>query len=50
LPVVKIGVGNPAEVLEDEILDDSQVLADGGGADLFVVADDENGLAELERD
>src|SRR5215472_7696464 len=50
LAVVEVGVGNAGEVLEDEVLNDAQVLADGGGADLFVVADDKHGFAEIERD
>ncbi len=42
--------GDSWEVLEDEVLDDAEVLADGGRADLLVVADDEDGLAEIESD
>src|SRR6266581_2159063 len=49
LTVVKIGIGDAREVLEDEVLNDAEILADGGGADLLVVADDENRLAEVER-
>ena len=30
-------------------MNDAKILADGGGADLFVVADDENGFAKVER-
>src|SRR6266849_3239447 len=48
LAVVEIGIGNSREVLEDEVLDDAEILADGGRADLLVVADDEDSLAEIE--
>src|SRR2546428_9419967 len=50
LAIVEIGVGDARQVLEDEILNDAEILADGGGAHLFVVADDEHGLAKVERD
>src|SRR5690349_14557446 len=50
LPVVEIGIGNAGQILEDQILDDAEILADGGGADLLVVADDENGFAEVQGD
>src|SRR5712692_187753 len=48
LAIVKIGIGDSGEVLEDEVLDDAKILADGGRADLFVVADDEDGFSEVE--
>src|SRR5690349_12668488 len=49
LPVVQIGIGDGRQILEDEVLDDTEVLADGGRTDLFVVADDENSFAEVQR-
>src|SRR5262245_54294182 len=49
LAVVEIGVRNALQVLEDKILNDAEVLADRGRADLFVVADDENRFAQVER-
>src|SRR5258708_7162001 len=50
LAIVEIGIGDSREVLEDEVLDDGEILADGGRADLLVVADDEDGFAEIESD
>ena len=47
LAVVEIGVGDAFEVLEDEILNDAQVLADSGRADLLVVANNKNGFAQI---
>src|SRR5690348_4543303 len=49
LTVVEIGVRNAGQVLENEVLNDAEILADSGGADLFVVADDEDGFAKVER-
>src|ERR1700722_5521230 len=48
LAVVEVGIGNPGEVLEDEILNDAEVLPYGGRADLLVVADHEHRLAEIQ--
>src|SRR6266699_4042596 len=48
LAIVEIGIGDSREVLEDEVLDDAEILADGGRADLLVVANDENSLSEIE--
>jgi len=50
LAVIEIGIGDTCEVLEDEVLNDAQVLTDRGGADLFVVADNEDGFSQVERD
>src|SRR5258708_7547359 len=50
LAIVEIGIGDSREVLEDEVLDDAEILADGGRADLLVVANDEDGFAEIESD
>src|SRR5258708_25876137 len=50
LAIVEIGIGDCREVLEDEVLDDAEILADGGRADLLVVANDENGFSEIESD
>src|SRR5260370_5907895 len=50
LAIVEIGIGDSREVLEDEVLDDAEILADGGRADLLVVANDENGFSEIESD
>src|SRR5215470_10133111 len=50
LAVVEIGVRNAAQILVNEILDNAEVLTNGGRADLFVVADDENRFAEIQRD
>src|SRR3989442_13083051 len=50
LAIVEIGIGDSGEVLEDEVLDDAKILADGGRADLLVIADDEDGFPEIESD
>src|SRR5580692_124411 len=50
LPVVKIGVGDSPEVLEDEVLNNAQILADSRRADLLVVADHEHRLAQVQGD
>jgi hypothetical protein len=50
LAIVEIGIRNSGKVLEDEILNDAEILADGGGADLLVVADDEDGFSEVKSD
>src|SRR5258708_31033895 len=50
LAIVQIGVGNSAEILEDEVLNHAQILADGRGADLLVVADNEDRLAQVQGD
>jgi len=36
--------------LENEVLDHAQILPNGRGADLLVVADNENGSAKVKRD
>src|SRR6202045_129133 len=48
LPVVKIRVRDSPEVLEDEVLNNAQILAHGRRADLFVVADNEHRLAQVQ--
>src|SRR4029077_14904297 len=50
LTVVEIGVGDTREVLKNEILNDAQVLADGGRTDLLVVADHKHSFSQIERD
>src|SRR2546430_795952 len=50
LTVVEVGIGDSREVLEDQILDDAEILADGGGADLLVVSNDEDGFSEIQSD
>src|SRR4029077_9968378 len=50
LAVVEIGIRDSAEILEDEVLDYAQILADSRRADLLVVADDEDGLPQVQRD
>jgi len=50
LTIVEIGIGDALEVLEDEVLDDAEVLADGGRADLLVVAYNKDGFPEIKRD
>src|SRR5882672_7226556 len=50
LAVIEIGIGDARKVLEDEILNDAQILTDGGGAYLLVVADNEDGFSQIERD
>ena len=50
LTIVEIGIGDSGKVLEDEVLDDAKILADGGRADLLVIADDEDGFPEIESD
>src|SRR5713101_6486296 len=50
LPIVEIRIGDSGEVLEDQVLDDAEILADGGRADLLVIADDEDGFSEIEGD
>src|SRR5436853_158722 len=50
LTIVEIGIGDSREVLEDQVLDDAQILADGRGADLFMVSNDEHGLSKIESD
>ena len=47
LPVVEIGVRDPPQVLEDKILDHAQILPNGRGADLLVVADNKSSSAEV---
>src|SRR5580704_10075969 len=47
LSVVKVGVRNAPQILENEVLNDAQVLPDSGRADLFVVANDEDGFAQI---
>ena len=41
--------GCPGDTLEDKILDDAKLLTHCGRANLLVVADDEYGLAEIQR-
>src|SRR5712692_1859106 len=50
LAIVEIGIGDSLEVLEDKVLDDAEILADGGRADLLVVSNDENSFPEIESD
>src|SRR5258708_1725517 len=50
LPIVKIGIRDSAEILEDEVLNHAQILADRRRADLLVVADDEDRFAQVQRD
>src|SRR5258706_11928880 len=50
LTVVEMGVGNAREVLENEVLDDAEILSDGRGTNLFMVSNDEHGLAQIQRD
>src|SRR5712664_422403 len=50
LTIVEIGIGDSREVLEDQVLDDAEILADGGRADLLVVSHDEDGFSEIESD
>src|SRR4029077_17550291 len=50
LAVVEIGIRDSAEILEDEVLDHAQILADGRRADLLVVADDEHRFAQVQGD
>src|SRR5580704_2447505 len=50
LPVVQIRVRDSPKVLEDEVLNDAQILADGRRADLLMVADDEHRLAQVQGD
>src|SRR6266446_1854787 len=50
LTVVEIGIGDTRKVLEDEVLNDAQILTDGGGAYLLVVTDDQDGFSQIERD
>src|SRR5258708_26409506 len=47
LAIVQIGVGNSAEILEDEVLNHAQILADGRGADLLLVAANEDRPAQV---
>ena len=49
LAVIQIGVRDALQVLKDEVLNDAEILADRGRADLFVVADDQHGFAEIKR-
>src|SRR5712692_3026717 len=50
LTIVEIGIGDSLEVLEDKVLDDAEILADSGRADLLVVSNDENSFPEIESD
>src|SRR5258708_33476924 len=50
LTVIEIGIGDTREVLEDKILNDAEVLTDGGGAYLLVVAHNKDGFSQIERD
>src|SRR5215471_1147515 len=50
LAIVEIGIGNARQVLEDEVLNDAEVLANSGRADLLMVADDEDGFAKVKSD
>ena len=50
LAIVEIGVRDAAEILVDKVLDYAKILADSGRADLLVIADDEDGFAEIQSD
>src|SRR5215475_10121300 len=50
LSVVEVGVRNVTQILKNEVLNCAQVLANGGRTDLFMVADDEDGLAQIQGD
>src|SRR5258707_14718665 len=50
LAIVEIGIGDSRKILENEVLDDAEVLADRGRADLFVVSNDEEGFSEIKSD
>src|SRR5258707_15498972 len=49
LAIVQIGIWNAGQVLENEILNDAKILTDGGRTHLLVIADNQHGLAEIER-
>src|SRR5262249_7163076 len=44
------GVRDAAKVLKNEVLNHTQILADSRRTNLFVVADDEHGLAQIQGD
>src|SRR5260370_25388792 len=50
LPIEEIGIGDTRKVLEDKVLDDAEVLANRGRADLFVVSNNEDGFSKIESD
>src|SRR5260370_650460 len=50
LPIEEIGIGDTRKVLEDKVLDDAEILADRGRADLFVVSNNEDGFSKIESD
>jgi len=48
LAVVQVGIRNVAQVLENEVLDDAQILTDRGWADLLVITHHQCRLAQIE--
>src|SRR5438309_1007370 len=48
LTIVEIGIGDSREVLEDQILDDAEILADSGRADLLVISNNEDRFSKIE--
>jgi len=48
LTIVEIGIGNSREVLEDQVLDDAEILADSGRADLLVISNNKDRFSKIE--
>ena len=48
LSIIEMGIGDSLKVFKDQVLDNTEVLPDGGGADLFVVANDQDCFSQIQ--